>query len=189
MNKRDRVISSGPFKGKKVTFAPTTGVDLLTEISEDFMTKIFGLELGEYLITDESSLHDFTGLDDAEKLFFNHPDPQHREFIRAGAARVVLAIRPSFEQEVVSLLDQGKLGTLPDGSRFQKVVDDVQEANSKYLEMTQAPPNDADETDNPRQPGILIGSWHDYTPTGALDIEVEMIAVNTNGLPPPIPHP
>jgi hypothetical protein len=125
----------------------------------------------------------------AEKLFFNHPDPQHREFIRAGAARVVLAIRPGFEQEVVSLLDQGKLGTLPDGNRFQKVVDDVQEANSKYLEMIQAPPNDVDETDNPCQPGILIGSWHDYTPTGALDIEVEMIAVKTNGLPPPIPHP
>lgn len=125
----------------------------------------------------------------SEKLFFNHPDPQHREFIRAGAARVVLAIRPGFEQEVVSLLDQGKLGTLPDGHRFQKVVDDVQEANKKYLEMTQTQLNNADETENPRQPGILIGSWHDYTPTGALDIEVEMIAVNTNGLPLPMPRP
>jgi hypothetical protein len=125
----------------------------------------------------------------SKKLFFNHPDPQHREFIRAGAARVVLAIRPGFEQEVVSLLDQGKLGTLPDGHRFQKVVDDVQKANKKYLEMSQTQPSDADETENPRQPGILIGSWHDYTPTGALDIDVEMIAVNTNGLPPPVVHP
>ena len=30
------------------------------------MNKIFGLEPGEYLISDESNLHDFTGLDDVE---------------------------------------------------------------------------------------------------------------------------
>lgn len=64
MNEHDRIIPSGPFKGKKIEFAPTTGVDLLTEISEEFMQKIFGLEPGDYFISDESSLRDFTGLDD-----------------------------------------------------------------------------------------------------------------------------
>jgi hypothetical protein len=32
------------------------------EISDEFMKKIFGFAPGEYLISDESSLHDFTGL-------------------------------------------------------------------------------------------------------------------------------
>ena len=64
MNEDERIISSGPFKGKKIVFAPTTGIDMFPEISEDFMKSIFDFEPGEYLITDESSLFDFTGLDE-----------------------------------------------------------------------------------------------------------------------------
>ena len=66
MNEEDNVIPGGPFKGKKITFAPTTGVDIFLDISEEFMKKIFDFEPGEYLITDESSLHDFTGLGEME---------------------------------------------------------------------------------------------------------------------------
>ena len=66
MKNNSRIIPSGPFKGKKIEFAPTTGIDKLLAISEDFMKKIFGLEPGEYLISDESSLYDFTGLDEME---------------------------------------------------------------------------------------------------------------------------
>lgn len=66
MNEEEHVIQSGPFKGKKISFASTTGIDKYSEISEDFMKKIFDLEPGDYLITDESSLYDFTGLDDME---------------------------------------------------------------------------------------------------------------------------
>ncbi len=66
MKEEDRVITSGPFKGKKIRFAPTNGVNMFVEISEEFMRKIFDFEPGEYLITDESSLYDFTGLDEME---------------------------------------------------------------------------------------------------------------------------
>jgi hypothetical protein len=66
MKNNSRIISSGPFKGKKIEFAPTTGVDKFRAISEDFIKRIFGFEPGEYLISDESSLYDFTGLDDME---------------------------------------------------------------------------------------------------------------------------
>jgi len=64
MKNSSRIIPRGPFKGKKIEFAPTTGIDKFRAISEDFMNKIFGLGLGEYLISDESSLYDFTGLDE-----------------------------------------------------------------------------------------------------------------------------
>ena len=107
----------------------------------------------------------------AEKIFLDHADPLHREFLRAGAARVVLAIRPRFEEEVASLLDQGQLGALPNGHRFKKVAEDVQAANAEYAKQT-VPVSPGDEQDNPRIPGLLIGSWFDYTPTGALDINV-----------------
>ncbi len=66
MNEDSRIISSGPLKGKKIEYAPTTGIDSFFEISEEFMKKIFDFRPGEYLISDESSLHDFTGLDEME---------------------------------------------------------------------------------------------------------------------------
>jgi hypothetical protein len=66
MKNSSRIIRSGPFKGKKIEFAPTTGIEKFRAISEDFMKKIFGLEPGEYLISDESSLYDFTGLDETQ---------------------------------------------------------------------------------------------------------------------------
>jgi len=66
MKENDRVIPSGPFKGKKIEYAPSTGVAMFLDISEDFMKKIFNFEPDEYLISDESSLFDFTGLDEME---------------------------------------------------------------------------------------------------------------------------
>jgi hypothetical protein len=77
MNEDDRVIPSGTFKGKKIEFAPTTGIDMFLEISQDIMKRIFDFEPGEYLSTDKSSLFDFTGLDE------RHPREDSRS-LRSG---------------------------------------------------------------------------------------------------------
>lgn len=66
MKEDKRIIKRGPFKGKKIEFASTAGVDRFQTISEDFMRRIFNFEPGEYLITDDSSLRDSTGLDEVE---------------------------------------------------------------------------------------------------------------------------
>jgi hypothetical protein len=66
MKEDKRIIKRGPFKGKKIEFASTVGVDRFQTISEEFMQRIFNLEPGEYLLTNESSLRDFTGLDEVE---------------------------------------------------------------------------------------------------------------------------
>jgi hypothetical protein len=39
------------------------------------------------------------------KLFLVHPDPEHRSFLRAGCARVVLTIRPGFEQSFAQFME------------------------------------------------------------------------------------
>jgi len=64
MNEQEHIIPSGPFKGKKIEFAPTRGVDMFADVAEEFIGKVFGFAPGDYLITDESSLHDFTSLGD-----------------------------------------------------------------------------------------------------------------------------
>ena len=66
MTDDSNIIPNGPFKGKRIELAPTEGVDLFTEAGEEFMQRIFGLEPGSYLITDESSLADFVGVDKVE---------------------------------------------------------------------------------------------------------------------------
>ena len=41
------------------------------------------------------------------KRFLMHPDPVHREFLRAGAARVVLTIRPGYEDAFMLVTQTG----------------------------------------------------------------------------------
>jgi len=41
------------------------------------------------------------------RKYLDHPDPIHKAFLRAGAARVVLTIRPGFEQAFTKLLQLG----------------------------------------------------------------------------------
>ena len=55
MSERERIIPSGPFKGKRIVLASTPGVDAFRDIAEEFMTAIFEMDPGSYLISDESS--------------------------------------------------------------------------------------------------------------------------------------
>jgi hypothetical protein len=66
MKKGTRIIRRGPLNGKKIELAPTTGIEGFVEIYEEFIKSVFDLEPGEYLITDESSLHDFIGMDEIQ---------------------------------------------------------------------------------------------------------------------------
>jgi hypothetical protein len=53
-------IRRGPLAGKKIEFASSERIEELRGVAEDFMLEIFDFLPGEYLITDESSLSDFT---------------------------------------------------------------------------------------------------------------------------------
>ena len=53
-------IKRGAFKGKKVTYAPTDRVEDFRMLAADFMVEVFDFLPGDYLLTDESSLRDFT---------------------------------------------------------------------------------------------------------------------------------
>ena len=68
MDKRKRIVRTGPFRGKKIELASTDGVDRLRRLAEEFMESIFEMEPGSYLITDESSLRDFEGVEDMDLL-------------------------------------------------------------------------------------------------------------------------
>ena len=54
------IIRKGSNKPMKITHAPTSGVESMTHVSTKFMKDIFGLKQGDYYITDEARLIDFT---------------------------------------------------------------------------------------------------------------------------------
>ena len=47
------------------------------------------------------------------KKYLNHPDPIHRAFLKAGSARVVLTIRPGFEDAFLAFINTGDMNDLP----------------------------------------------------------------------------
>lgn len=189
-----------------------------------------------------------------DKLLFEHPDPEHERFVRAGYARIVLTVRPGFEEAFTAMVEKGSLAGdlsspympiaqeianfartnyagIPPANpelharpllfpeqratwdRMQdlmKKVDAFKAANGKYpekLDDLPAPGAPLDAWGNPfvyRVPGLgadydllslgadneeggegldadissaagasLVATWFDYTPTSAIDIEVD----------------
>jgi hypothetical protein len=44
-----------------------------------------------------------------DKMLFEHNDPEHERFLRAGYARIVLTVRPGFEEDFTLLMEKGSL--------------------------------------------------------------------------------
>ena len=62
MSKDDKRVTRGRFAGKKITYASTERIEEFRQLASDFMGQVFDFLPGEYLISDESDLHDFTDM-------------------------------------------------------------------------------------------------------------------------------
>jgi hypothetical protein len=91
MSKDDKLIASGRFRGKKVTYASTVRIEDFTSLADDFMEKVFGLPPGEFLVTDESDLLDFTdiGSSDTSELWKRIEAIYGVESVDVGSGRLV----------------------------------------------------------------------------------------------------
>jgi hypothetical protein len=68
---------------------------------------------------DDNRLWDF-------KKFLFHPDQTHKVFLRSGAARVVLTIRPGFEDSFTQLVENGAFGSLPLPHPYVTIAQEIQ---------------------------------------------------------------
>jgi hypothetical protein len=109
------------------------------------------------------------------KLFLQHPDSMHQEFLRGGAARVVLTVRPGFEDSFTKLFvgadKDADIGSHP----YLTIAQEIQNyANTNYPGVPGAhngqlpDPEDVEAAEL----GKLIAEWHEYTPISATDITV-----------------
>jgi hypothetical protein len=107
------------------------------------------------------------------KRFLRHPDAIHREFLRAGSARVVLTIRPGYEVDFVRFIETGAMG---ENHPYLTIAQEIQAyAQTNYPGIPPANPEDSDNESEVegRERGVLIGRWYEYTPTSALDLSID----------------
>lgn len=58
------------------------------------------------------------------KLLFEHVDPNHRGFLRAGYARIVIPVRSGFEHDFTEMLDQGSFSGVQT-SPYLPIADEI----------------------------------------------------------------
>lgn len=90
------------------------------------------------------------------KRFLQHPDSLHREFLRAGSARVVLTIRPGYEEDFAKFVELGGLG---DDHPYLTIAEEIQSyARTNYPGVPPAnPPGNFRPLLMPKQ----IKAWQD----------------------------
>ncbi len=120
------------------------------------------------------------------KRFLVHPDPVHREFLRGGAARVVLTIRPGYEDAFTRFVltgDPDPAGQVPPGT--QPYVSIGQEVRSKaFTNYENIPPANPDRTARPLLYALQQQAWDDMQAIIAALEEYR----NKNGHVPPGPE-
>jgi hypothetical protein len=77
------------------------------------------------------------------KKYLEHPDFMHRAFLKSGAARVVLTVRPGFEADFVSFLETGTFDGLPAGHPYLTIAEEMQAyAQTNYPGIAPANPDE-----------------------------------------------
>jgi hypothetical protein len=101
------------------------------------------------------------------KRFLHHPDGIHQAFLRGGAARVVLTVRPGFEESFTRLFETGSLDEELQDHPYLTIAEEIRSfAATHYpgipgVEQGQEPDPEAVEA---AERGELIARWHEYTP-------------------------
>src|SRR5262245_6467527 len=78
------------------------------------------------------------------KKYLDHPDFLHRAFLKAGAARVVLTVRPGFETDFVSFVATGGFNPLDKSHPYLTIAQELEAfAKTNYPGIRAANPVDA----------------------------------------------
>jgi hypothetical protein len=93
-----------------------------------------------------------------------HPDFVHQTFLRGGAARAVLTIRPGFELDFLAYVKNAALDVpLPNTHPYVTVAEEL-----KALAQTSYPYTPAA---NPPDPANIVDTWYEFTPTGGMYVK------------------
>ncbi|MEU0645953.1 type II secretion system protein GspG [Streptomyces umbrinus] len=95
-----------------------------------------------------------------KRLLLQHPDTRHREFLRAGSARVVLTVRPGFEAEFTRLMETGLLTPGSEGSSpYMTIAEEI--ANFARTNYPGIPPANPERNYRPLLTPQQRAAWRD----------------------------
>ena len=85
------MTTGGRLKGRRITYASTERIEEFSRLCNEFMQQVFDLEPGEYLISDESDLRDFTdfGSSDTTETWKRITEVYGVSLADAGSERLV----------------------------------------------------------------------------------------------------
>jgi DNA-binding transcriptional regulator/RsmH inhibitor MraZ len=75
-----------------------------------------------------------------DKMLFEHPDPLHTAFLRAGYSRFVVTVRPGFEEDFTRLVETGSLGGTQTSPYFSVAEEIAATARTNYAGIPPANP-------------------------------------------------
>lgn len=111
----------------------------------------------------------------ALKRFLHHPDSLHQTFLRGGAARVVLTVRPGFEESFTKLFEAGRLDADLGDHPYLTIAQEIRNyAETHYPGIPGSTPDNepSPEEVEAAERGEHVARWHEYTPVSALDITI-----------------
>jgi hypothetical protein len=110
------------------------------------------------------------------KRFLHHPDSIHQTFLRGGAARVVLTVRPGFEESFTKLFETGSIDGDLGNHPYLTIAQEIRNyAETHYPGIPGSTSGDEPPPDvvDAAERGELIAGWHEFTPVSALDITID----------------
>jgi hypothetical protein len=134
------------------------------------------------------------------KRFLTHPDPIHREFLRSGAMRVVLTVRPGYETIFAGFLS-GDLTTPPANTPYVTIADEIRNyARTNYEGI---PPANPEKNVRPQLYYVQQKAWREMqtliqliesygsirhnqtltTPVTASGVQSAILSVTVKGIP------
>ena len=103
MTKRKTGVAGSGVAGKNFVLSSTDLVEAFQEVAERFMSDIFELEPGDYIITDESDVRDFTpfGIPDTDSIWAQIKNAYGIDHDEVGSDRLVRIFRVIAERRRV----------------------------------------------------------------------------------------
>lgn len=102
-------------------------------------------------------------------LDVEHPDSLRRDFLRAGWARVLVPVRPLYEEKVLAYAYNGDPDELIPSSTTRSVAEQIMDAHKTTYGYEKSPEGITTEKFE------VIATWYEYTPTDAIDMTVHLI--------------
>jgi len=147
----------------KLFLPPTMSPESAPDSVAKFMHEAFEWENMSYF------LYPYFWQDIETALEIEHADSLRRDFLRAGWARVLVPVRPLYEEKVLAYSLTGDPDELIPSSTMRSVAQQIMDAHKTSYAYEKSPEGITSEKFE------VMAMWYEYTPTDAIDLTAHLL--------------